>query len=66
MSDRAEKCRGKAAECERAALLVTDRTIGAMYADLAHKWRDMAKQAEALEANVLAPICRLIHKDDTA
>ena len=49
MSERAERCRKKAIECERGAVLATDPAVRLIYADLARQWRDMAEQAEDLE-----------------
>jgi hypothetical protein len=48
MSERAEACRHKTLESERAAFLATSRDVRRIYLDLAHQWRDMAEQAEEL------------------
>jgi hypothetical protein len=50
MRERAEICRTKALECERAAVLATDEANRATLLDLARQWRDMAQDAEWLES----------------
>jgi|SRR6516162_3572748 len=49
MSEQAEACRRKAAECERAVVLATQPDVQAIYRDLARQWHEMAKQSEDLE-----------------
>jgi hypothetical protein len=49
MSDQAEACRRKAAECERAAALATDPGLKATYRDLARQWREMVEHSKDLE-----------------
>jgi hypothetical protein len=49
MGERTDKCREKAAECKRMAMLVTDDGLRSMYLDLAKQWLRMAKDAEELE-----------------
>jgi hypothetical protein len=49
MSERAEACRRRAAECERVATLVRDEHARLLYLDLANYWRFIAEQAEAME-----------------
>jgi hypothetical protein len=41
-------CLKKATECERLALLATDDARRKTYLELAHLWRDMARQVEML------------------
>lgn len=49
MIHRAEACRNKALNCERAALIATDSNVQAAYRDMARQWREIAEQAEALD-----------------
>jgi len=45
--------RQRAVECEQAAQTVRDSDTRAVYADLAHHWRELARQAESLDAEAL-------------
>ena len=49
MSEQAEACRRKAAQCEQALVLATRPDIQAIYRDLARQWHEMAKHSEDLE-----------------
>jgi hypothetical protein len=49
MSEQAEACRRKAAECERAVVLATRPDVKAIYRDLARQWQEMAEHSENLE-----------------
>jgi hypothetical protein len=49
MSERVDRYRDCAAECERMARGVSDPAIAKIYLDLAEQWREMAKQAEILD-----------------
>jgi hypothetical protein len=49
MSDQVGACVRKAAECVRAAVLVTDDGMRKVYQDPALQWREMARQAEFFE-----------------
>jgi hypothetical protein len=49
MSERAEACRKKATECQRAALAASDPNIRQMYFDLAKQWKELTEQALAIE-----------------
>jgi hypothetical protein len=49
MNERAEACRRKAMECERAAMIATNTVDRLMYLDLARHWREMVQQAVELE-----------------
>ena len=44
MIHRAEACRNKALNCERAALIATDSNVQAAYRDMARQWREIAEQ----------------------
>jgi hypothetical protein len=46
MSEQAEACRRKAAECKRAVALATRPDMQAIYRDLARQWHEMAEQSE--------------------
>jgi hypothetical protein len=49
MTDRAQACRQRAEQCERAAAAVTDERIRGAYLDMARQWRVMADKAEAMD-----------------
>jgi hypothetical protein len=49
MIKRAETCRNKALECERAALVAADSKIHAACLDMARQWREIAERAEVLD-----------------
>jgi hypothetical protein len=49
MGSRAEEYRAKAVECESIASTTSDLKIKAIYADLAKRWRDLARQVDTLE-----------------
>ena len=49
MSSRAEEYRAKAAQCEAIATATPDPKIKAVYADIAKRWRDLARQVDTLE-----------------
>ena len=48
MSEQAQSCLRKAAECVRAAVLVTEPGTQATYRDLARQWREMFELYEDL------------------
>ena len=49
MSLRAERYSEKAAHCEEAAQKVRDPETRTLYLDLARQWRELARQAKALD-----------------
>jgi hypothetical protein len=49
ISLRAERYRVRAAECDQAAVKFSDPETRTLYLDLAHQWRDLARQAEMFE-----------------
>src|SRR5215472_9187415 len=46
MSRQATRCKEKAAECQRQALLVSEARLRAVYLELTQQWLEMAQQAE--------------------
>ena len=50
MSERVDRYRECAAECERMARGVSDPAIVKLYLDLAEQWHQMAEQAEILDS----------------
>jgi hypothetical protein len=48
MNERTDECKGRALECERAAqeLFATDLVLSNLFLDLAHRWREMAKEVQ--------------------
>lgn len=50
MNSRADRLMENAAECGRMATIVSDRSIKAIYSNLAMQWREMALRAEMLES----------------
>ena len=61
MSERADACRRKVVECQRAALAAPDPNIRQMYLDLATQWKELAEYAVAIEGhrgNGLIPVPR--------
>jgi hypothetical protein len=49
MSSRAEACRKKALEFERAASAASDPSASTVYLEVAARWQKMAEEAEALQ-----------------
>jgi hypothetical protein len=49
MTERAEACRSKAAECECRAVLAGDANLRTAHLELARQWREMAVQAAHLD-----------------
>jgi hypothetical protein len=49
MSQRAEECRKKAAECEQRAIFITEDRLRTLYLKLARQWRQIAGEVEVLE-----------------
>jgi hypothetical protein len=49
LSNNAERYRRKASECERLAHNLSDPANKSLYFDLAHQWRELARQAEMLD-----------------
>jgi hypothetical protein len=49
MSLRAERYRTRAAECDQAAQELREPATKALYLDLARQWRNLARQATALD-----------------
>jgi hypothetical protein len=49
MTQRAERYKGKAAHCEEVARKLSDPETMTLYLDLAHQWRELARQVEALD-----------------
>jgi hypothetical protein len=49
MESRANRCRAKAVECEKAAGLSGGRDVKQMDLGLAHQWRELAEQVELLD-----------------
>jgi len=48
MSKRAERYKKRATDCEAAAQKLTDNETRRVSLDLAHQWRELARQAEML------------------
>jgi hypothetical protein len=46
---RADICRQKADDCERAAARVADQEIQASYRQMSSKWREIAERPQAIE-----------------
>jgi hypothetical protein len=48
MNEHAEECKSRALECERAAqeLFATDSVLSDLFLDLAHRWREIAKEGQ--------------------
>jgi hypothetical protein len=49
MSEQAQVCLRKAAECEHAALQSKDENARMLYLDLANHWRTLAEHVETME-----------------
>jgi hypothetical protein len=46
MNEEAAVCRRRAAECERAAVMVTQFHVQVIYRELARQWREMAEASD--------------------
>jgi hypothetical protein len=55
MKNQAKACLDKAADCERRALLASEKSHRVIYLELARQWREMAKQAEVLNRTLSQP-----------
>lgn len=49
MTERTDKYRRKAVECEKAAQIAVDNAVRNIYLDLAHQWQELAWRIEMLE-----------------
>jgi hypothetical protein len=49
MRSRADICRQKADECERAAARVTDPQVQASYRRMSRQWHEMAERQQAID-----------------
>jgi len=50
VENRVQRLLAKAEECEIKARMAADRSVVAMFHDLAQQWRDLAEQLERLES----------------
>jgi len=50
MRRRADICRQKADECERAAMRVTDPQVQASYRQMSRRWHEIAERQQIIDA----------------